>query len=454
MLFTSTNPATGEILHTFPFWNSSQVESALAKTPDARTHWSAKDLHERAALISACAAVLRQGKEQFARLISLEMGKLKTEARHEIDKCAWVLEYFASHADEFLADEVVATEATHSVVVYQPLGTILAIMPWNFPFWQVFRATAPMLLAGNAVLLKHAPTVSGCALAIEQAFCDAGFPEGVFQTLLVGVDAVEGLLADSRVHGMTFTGSVRAGREVAQIAGFNLKKTVLELGGSDAFIVLEDADLEWTVAHAIASRFVNAGQSCIAAKRFIVIDSIADEFVERFRCRAQALQAGDPLDDSTSLAPLARSDLRVALHRQVSASLAAGASPVCGCEAMEGPGYFYLPSVLDRVQPGMAAFDEEVFGPVAAIIRVRDEKEAVQLANHSRYGLGGSVWTGDIERGERIIRQLQCGMGFVNAVVQSDPRLPCGGVKESGFGRELSVHGLREFVNLKSVWIK
>jgi succinate-semialdehyde dehydrogenase/glutarate-semialdehyde dehydrogenase len=454
MRFTSVNPATGEPLNSYSTWNGERLEWALDKASDAFANWSAMPIARRVGLLFACARILREGKEKFAHLITLEMGKLIGEAMQEIEKCAGAVEFFASHGERFLAEEIVATDATRSFVVYQPLGTILAVMPWNFPFWQVFRAAVPILLAGNTVLLKHAPSVTGCALAIEQVFLDAGWPEGVFQTMVIGVEPIQNVLADSRVHGVTFTGGVRAGRDVAQAAGAHIKKALLELGGSDPFIVLEDADLEWSTAQAVASRFVNAGQSCIAAKRFIVIDTVADEFVERFRALAQALRPGNPLDDATTLAPLARPDLRDAVHQQICASIAAGSVPVTGCAPMTRRGNFYLPSLLDRVQPGMAAFDEEVFGPVAAVIRVRDEQEAVRLANHSRYGLGGSVWTGDSKRGERVIRQLQCGIGFVNAMVASDPRLPCGGIKDSGFGRELSVLGIREFANAKSVWIK
>jgi succinate-semialdehyde dehydrogenase/glutarate-semialdehyde dehydrogenase len=454
VLFTSFNPATGEPLNSYSTWNGERLERALDKASDAFANWSAMPIARRVGLLVSCAALLREGKERFAHMITLEMGKLIGEARQEIEKCAGAVEFFADNGERFLAEEIVATEAARSFVVYQPLGTVLAVMPWNFPFWQVFRAAVPILLAGNTVLLKHAPSVTGCALAIEQVFLAAGLPEGVFQTLVIGVEPIQNVLADPRIHGVTFTGGVRAGKAVAQAAAAHVKKALLELGGSDPFIVLEDADLEWSAAQAAASRFLNAGQSCIAAKRFIVVDTVADEFVERFRTLAQALQPGNPLDDATTLAPLARADLRDALHQQVCASIAAGAVPVAGCAPMTRPGNFYLPSLLDRVRPGMAAFDEEVFGPMAAVIRVRDEQEAVRLANHSRYGLGGSVWTGDDQRGERVIRQLQCGMGFVNAIVASDPRLPCGGVKESGFGRELSVQGFREFVNVKSVWIK
>jgi len=453
MRFSSINPATGTLLRTYPAWTETQLESMLATLPGVAENYSATAIPQRAAWLQDAARLLRRDREALARLITCEMGKLVGEARAEIDKCALACEFFAAQGGRFLAEETMATEAARSYVAYEPLGTVLAIMPWNFPFWQVFRAAAPLLLAGNTVLLKHAPNVTGCALAVEQLFHEAGWPAGTFQTLPVTLDQTPRLLADPRIHGVRFTGSLPAGREVAKLAGANIKKTVLELGGSDPFIVLEDADLESAAAQAAASRFVNGGQSCIAAKRFIVVDAIADEFVERFRALARALRPGDPLDESTTLPPLARADLRDTLHRQVAASISLGAVAVAGCAPVAGPGNFYQASLLDRVRPGMAAFDEEVFGPVAAVVRVRDEAEAVKLANHSRYGLGGSVWTADSGRGERIARRLHCGMSFVNAMVKSDPRLPCGGVKDSGYGRELAAHGIREFTNVKTVWI-
>jgi len=453
-VFHSVNPATGAALQSYPVWTARQLDAALAALPEAAAQWAATGLAERSAVFRRSAQILREGREGHARMISLEMGKLIRESRQEIDKCAWALDFYADHGQSFLAEETVATEAGKSFVAYEPLGSILAIMPWNFPFWQVFRAAVPVLLAGNTVLLKHAPTVTGCALAIERIFHAAGVPPGAFRTLLIQVEEVPKLLADPRIHGVSFTGSLRAGREVARVAGEHVKKAVLELGGSDPFIVLEDADLDWTVSQATASRFLNAGQSCIAAKRFIVAEAIADEFVERFRALAEALKPGDSLDETATLAPMARADLRETLHGQVSASLAAGALAVTGCSVLDGPGYFYRPSLLDHVQPGMAAFDQEVFGPVAAISRVKNEAQALRLANQTQFGLGGSVWTRDWERGERIARQLRCGMAFVNAIVKSDPRLPCGGIKDSGLGRELSWHGVREFANAKTVWVE
>jgi succinate-semialdehyde dehydrogenase/glutarate-semialdehyde dehydrogenase len=387
-------------------------------------------------------------------LITVEMGKLRAEARAEVDKCALACDYYAEHAPAFVADELIPSDAGKSLVAYQPLGAVLAIMPWNFPLWQVFRFAAPALAAGNTALLKHASNVPQCALAIEKVFGDAGFPRGVFHTLMIRAAQTEQVIADARVHAVTLTGSESAGRQVAATAGAHLKKSVLELGGSDPFIILGDADLALTVRTALNSRFQNAGQSCIAAKRFIVVDDIADSFLAQFKREVEALRPGDPSDETTTLAPMARGDLRDELHRQVSDSIARGAVAVSGCAPLPGPGYYYAASILDHVMPGMPAYEQELFGPVAGVIRVRDEDEALAVANASRFGLGGSVWTQDSARGERLARQVQCGACFVNGLVKSDPRLPFGGIKASGYGRELSHHGLREFVNAKTVWIR
>lgn len=454
MAFVSINPATGERLAEYPAWGSAAIEQALREAAAAAPLWAATPLAERCELMRRAAAILRERREALARTITLEMGKLRREALAEVDKSALGCEYYAEHGPAFLADEEIASDAGRSFVAWQPLGTVLAVMPWNFPLWQVFRFAAPALVAGNTGLLKHASNVPQCALAIEAVFRDAGFPAGVFRTLMIGSTQVEAVIRDARVQAVTLTGSEPAGRQVAATAGACLKKSVLELGGSDAFIVLEDADLDWTVQQAVASRFLNGGQSCIAAKRFIVVDAIAERFLPRFRAAVEALKAGDPLSDDTTLAPLARPDLRDELHRQVMDSIAAGAEALTGCRPLEGTATYYAPSILDQVRPGMRAYAEELFGPVAIVIRARDEQDAVHIANDSRFGLGGSVWTADTARGERIARQLECGCAFVNGLVKSDPRLPFGGIKASGYGRELSLLGLREFVNAKTIWLR
>ncbi|MFQ5487221.1 MAG: NAD-dependent succinate-semialdehyde dehydrogenase [Gammaproteobacteria bacterium] len=453
MAFHSLNPATGETFAVIDAWDEARLETALAAAAGAAAAWAGRPLAQRCELLRRSAEVLRVRRDELARLITCEMGKLITEARAEIEKCALVCDYYADQAPAFLADELIPSDAGRSFVAHQPLGTVLAVMPWNFPFWQVFRFAAPALAAGNTGLLKHASNVPQCALAIESVFREAGVPEGVFRTLMITSDQVAGVIADGRVHAVTLTGSEAAGREVAACAGRYLKKTVLELGGSDPFIVLADADLETAVQVAVTSRFLNAGQSCIAAKRFIVVPAVADEFLARFRAAVEALHCGDPLVEATTLAPLARPDLREELHRQVQASLAAGAVAVTGCAPHPGRGAYYLPSILDRVGPGMPACEEELFGPVAAVIRVADEEEALAVANGSRFGLGGSVWTRDVERGEALARRIESGAVFVNGLVKSDPRLPFGGIKASGYGRELSHHGLREFLNIKSIWV-
>ena len=454
MAFKSINPFNGQTLRMVEAWNEAQLEQALADVAAATPAWAERSFASRAEVLRKVAGVLRARRQDLARIISTEMGKLIVEARGEIEKCAWVCDFYAEHAETFLADEVIESDAGRSLVAYQPLGTVLAVMPWNFPFWQVFRFAAPALMAGNTGLLKHASNVPGCALAIEEVFMEAGLPRHVFRTLMIPAGRVSRVIDDKRVHAVTLTGSEPAGRSVAAAAGAQIKKSVLELGGSDPFIVLEDADLELAIQVALTSRFLNAGQSCIAAKRFIVVDSVADEFVARFKAAVEGLRPGDPLDEATTLAPMARVDLREDLHQQVVDSVLKGAVAVTGCRPIAGDGAFYEASILDRVAPGMRAYSEEFFGPVALVLRVPDEAAAVRVANDSVFGLAGSVWTGDNARGERIARQLQCGAAFVNGLVKSDPRLPFGGIKRSGYGRELARHGIQEFVNAKTIWVR
>ncbi len=454
MTMDSVNPANGSVLGRFDTWDAPRVSKALDLAGRAAPEWARMDIADRGTLLRRAGEVLRQRQAHFSQIITQEMGKLSAEAYAEIDKCARVCDYYAEEAPRFLADEVMESDAARSLVAWQPLGTVLAVMPWNFPFWQVFRFAAPALMAGNTALLKHASNVPRCALAIEEVFHEAGFPAGVFQTLMIGAPRVADVIRDRRVHAVTLTGSEPAGRAVAAVAGEMLKKTVLELGGSDPFVVLEDADLDLTVEQAVASRFMNAGQSCIAAKRFIVVEPVAEAFLGRFREAVRALRPGDPSSDATTLAPMAREDLRDTLHAQVRDSIAAGAVPLEGCEPVPGKGTWYRASILDRVAPGMPAYDEEMFGPVAAVIRARDEDDAVRIANDTRFGLGGSVWTRDTDRGEALARRLACGCAFVNGLVKSDPRLPFGGIKDSGYGRELSLLGIREFVNAKTIWIR
>ncbi len=449
----SINPYNGETLESLTPTTPEAIETAIAAAAETASVWAATPLAERCALLRKVADNLRDQSEALARVITLEMGKLIGEAQAEVEKCALVCDYYADNAEQLLADQSIASDAWRSAMVYQPLGALLAIMPWNFPFWQLFRCAAPALAAGNTLLLKHASNVPRCALAIERLFREAGAPTGVFQTLLIDAQHAETVVADVRIRGVSLTGSEGAGRRVASIAGKHLKQTVLELGGSDAFVVLADADLDRAAETAVKARFMNAGQSCIAAKRFIVVDAVVEAFLSRFQSATEALCPGDPLDPATSLAPLARADLRDDLHEQVRASIASGARCVLGGHPLDRPGWFYAATLLDDVTSGMPAYDEELFGPVAAIIRARDERDALRIANDTRFGLGGSVWTQDRERGEAFARDMACGCAFVNGQVKSDPRLPFGGIKDSGYGRELGAPGIHAFVNAKTLWI-
>jgi succinate-semialdehyde dehydrogenase/glutarate-semialdehyde dehydrogenase len=454
MALESINPTNGELISTFSSLDPDQVDRILQSVSSTFQEWQETRFEERKQLMHRASEVLLQNREGYAELMATEMGKPIAAGRAEVQKCAWVCEYYAEHADRFLKDEMIETDASRSYVTFRPLGVVLAIMPWNFPFWQVFRFAAPGLMAGNAAVLKHASNVQGCALAIEGVFQKAGFPEDLFRTLLLESRQVDAVIEHPLIQAVTLTGSVPAGQAVSRKAGEVLKKTVLELGGSDPYLILEDADLEKAAHTCVSSRLINSGQSCIAAKRFIVVEAVLEEFQQRFVQEMKSRKMGDPFLDDTEVGPQARVDLRDDLHRQVTQSIEQGADCLLGGEMPEGKGAFYPPTVLTNVEKGMPAFDEETFGPVAAIIGAEHEADAVRLANDSPFGLGAAVFTEDRERGERIAAQfLQAGSCFVNSYVKSDPRLPFGGIKESGYGRELSHYGIKEFVNIKTVYV-
>jgi acyl-CoA reductase-like NAD-dependent aldehyde dehydrogenase len=449
----SINPATEEVLARFDPSSERQVQDALEAAHSAFLDWRHARMDERARRMREAAVVLRKDAERYARLITLEMGKPITEAKAEIEKCAWNCDFYAENAARFLADEPVPTNARRSLVAFEPLGVVLAIMPWNFPFWQVFRFAAPALMAGNAAVLKHASNVPQCALAVEEVFEKAEFPRGLFRTLLVPGAAIEPIVEDDRIQAVTLTGSSDTGTRIAQLAGRALKKTVLELGGSDPYVVLADADVGLAAKTAAKARTFNSGQSCIAAKRFIADRRVADEFERRFAESLRALRVGDPLDPETQVGPLARADLRESLERQVDQSVKLGARVVVGGRRLDRPGWFYAPTLLADVTDEMPVFREETFGPVAALLQVADTEDAIRAANDTPYGLAASLWTRDLAVGEALARRIDAGTVFINGQVSSDPRLPFGGVKRSGYGRELSTFGIREFVNVQTIWV-
>src|SRR6266566_4540818 len=451
----SVNPATEAVIATFEQFTPEQLEQALVEADTAFRDWRRHSIGDRSTAMRRAAELLRSRKERYAGLITAEMGKPITQAEAEVEKCAWACDYFAEHAERFLARQPVQTNARLSYVAFEPLGVVLAVMPWNFPFWQVFRFAAPTLMAGNTAVLKHASNVPQCALAIEEVFRDAGFPRGALRTVLVPGGAVEAIIDDTRVRAVTLTGSNLTGEKVAAAAGRAIKKTVLELGGSDPFVVLDDADLGAAAAMAVRSRFQNGGQSCIAAKRFIVVASVAEEFERRFVEGIRKLKVGDPTDRSVDVGPLARADLRDTVDRQVRESVAQGARVVLGGGPRPGRGYFYEPTLVlgERSLSELPVWREEVFGPVAVLVRAQDTDAAIALANDTIYGLGANLWTRDLERAQLLASRIEAGSVFINGMVASDPRLPFGGVKQSGYGRELSEFGIHEFVNIQTVWM-
>ncbi|OGH65236.1 MAG: succinate-semialdehyde dehydrogenase [Candidatus Magasanikbacteria bacterium RIFCSPHIGHO2_01_FULL_41_23] len=462
MPLISINPATGEKISEIPELTSEQIQTKLALGDDTFQKWRETDFAERAAKMKRLAEILRANAQKYGEIMTREMGKPITAARAEVEKCAWVCEYYAENAENFLSPEIAESDASESFVRFDPIGPVLAVMPWNFPFWQVLRFAAPTIMAGNVGLLKHASNVQGCAAAIEESFILAGFAQGIFQNLAIGSGAVETVIRDPRVKAITLTGSEYAGRKVAEIAGDEIKKVVLELGGSDPFIVLTDADVALAAETAATARFQNCGQSCIAAKRFIVVENVAEKFIELFKIATEKLIIGDPMNEETQIGPMVNQKSLEEIDRQVQESIKKGARLIIGGKKFEETslpracrgGYFYSPTILADVKIGMPVYDEETFGPVAAVITVRDEAEAIRVANDTPFGLGSSIWTKNLDKAKQLASHINAGSVFINGLVKSDPRLPFGGTKKSGYGRELAGFGIREFVNVKTVWVK
>ncbi|NNL21489.1 MAG: NAD-dependent succinate-semialdehyde dehydrogenase [Ignavibacteriaceae bacterium] len=454
-MLKSINPATEKTISTFPIMQSDEVNSILELTDTAHNQWKNTNFDLRSKLMQKAANVLAENIDEYSKLMTDEMGKPIVQSRSEVEKCAWVCEYYAENAEKFLTDEIIKTDASKSYVSFQPFGVVLAVMPWNFPFWQVFRFAVPNLMAGNGGILKHASNVSGCALAIEDVFRKAGFLDHIFRTILLPSSQMEKVIRNDKVKAVTLTGSVPAGKSVAKTAGSVLKKTVMELGGSDPYLILEDADLELAADTCVNSRLINGGQSCIAAKRFIAVEKIYNEFEKLFVEKMNSKNMGDPFDEQNDLGPQASLQLRDELHEQVKKSIEIGANLLLGGEIPERKGAFYPATVLSNIKKGMPAYDEELFGPVAALIKAKDLDDSLEIANNSSFGLGAAIFSSDANKAEKIAKEkLNAGSCFVNAFVKSDPRLPFGGIKESGYGRELSVFGIREFVNIKSVYVK
>ncbi len=454
MSIQSVNPANGNTVKTFHEFSEEQIFQIIEDADKEFKEWRKTSFISRTHLMHNAANVLRNNKRKYAEIMTLEMGKTILQAEAEVEKCAWVCDYYADNAEAILSKEVIKTDADESYVQFDPIGIVLAVMPWNFPFWQVFRFAAPALMAGNVGILKHASNVPMSALAIEEVFNEAGFPANVFRTLLIGSKPIEKIINHPKVQAATLTGSEPAGSSVAKLSGKAIKKTVLELGGSDPFIILKDADIDQAVSVGVTARLINNGQSCIAAKRFIYVKEIAEEFESKFVKRMKEIKIGDPMDETTELGPIAREDLLLELDAQVQASVKQGAVVLTGGKRLEREGAFYPPTVVANVQKGMTAYEEELFGPVAIFIKAENEADAIRIANDTEFGLGASLWTSDIEHGKQLIKNIDSGAVFLNGLVKSDPRLPFGGTKRSGYGRELSHYGIKEFVNIKSVWIK